>query len=131
MAYAMHLSGRTGLSDPDRDGDLEPLEARLRQARAKAAPEPRQVAASALGQGLRYAMEIVAGTVVGGVIGWGLDLWLGTRPWLAILFLLLGLVAGFRNLMRAVNRDAEERAGQRHGHQDGGSGDIGSGPGAG
>jgi ATP synthase protein I len=119
------------LSDPDRDGDLESLEARLRQARAKAVPEPRQVAASALGQGLRYAMEIVAGTIVGGVIGWGLDLWLGTRPWLAILFLLLGLVAGFRNLMRAVSRDAEELAAQRHGHKDSGSGQGSSGPGPG
>lgn len=61
-----------------------------------------------MGHGLRYAMEIVVGTAVGGVIGWWLDGWLGTRPWLAILFLLVGLVAGFMNLMRAVNREAAE-----------------------
>lgn len=61
-----------------------------------------------MGQGLRYAMEIVVGTAVGGVIGWTLDGWLGTWPWLAILFLFLGLAAGFMNLMRAVNREAAE-----------------------
>lgn len=63
------------------------------------------VAGSALASGSRYAVEIVAGVVVGGLIGWGLDRWLGTKPWLALVFLLLGLAAGFMNLMRAVNRE--------------------------
>jgi len=96
------------VNTPGGPDDLDDFEARLEAARAKTVPPPRQIATSALGHGLRYAMEIVVGTAVGGVIGWTLDGWLGTRPWLAILFLFLGLAAGFLNLMRAVNREAAE-----------------------
>lgn len=67
-----------------------------------------QVAGSALASGSRYAVEIVAGVVVGGLLGWLLDGWLGTKPWLALIFLLLGLAAGFMNLMRAVNREQRQ-----------------------
>lgn len=95
------------MTEPDGSRDLDSFEGRLEAAKGKMAPPPRQIATSALGHGLRYAMEIVVGTIVGGGIGWLLDGWLGTRPWLAILFLLVGLVAGFANLVRAVNREAE------------------------
>ncbi|MGI4877549.1 MAG: AtpZ/AtpI family protein [Janthinobacterium lividum] len=89
--------------------ELESLEARLAEARARHAPaEPLQVAGSALAQGFRFAVEIVGGAFVGGFIGWKLDQWLGTKPWLSLVFLLLGLAAGFMNLLRVVNR--EQRA---------------------
>lgn len=77
-------------------------------ARARHEPDPRAIATSALAASTRYAMEIAVATVVGGAIGWQLDRWLGTKPWLAILFLLLGLAAGFFNLLRAVNRETAE-----------------------
>jgi len=93
------------LTDPDRQRDLDDLEARLAAAKARHEPDPREVATSALAASTRYAMEIAVATVVGGAIGWQLDRWLGTKPWLAILFLLLGLAAGFINLFRAVNRE--------------------------
>jgi len=92
------------LTEPDRQHDLEGLEARL--AAAKARHEPRAVVSSALAASTRYAMEIAVAAVVGGAIGWQLDRWLGSKPWLSILFLLLGLAAGFFNLIRAVNREA-------------------------
>jgi ATP synthase protein I len=43
---------------------------------------------------------------VGGGVGWFLDRQFGTAPWGSLLFLLLGLAAGFRNLLRAVDREA-------------------------
>lgn len=95
------------LTDPDRQRDLDDLEARLAAAKARHEPDPREIATSALAASTRYAMEIAVATVVGGAIGWQLDRWLGTKPWLAILFLLLGLAAGFINLLRAVNRETE------------------------
>lgn len=96
------------MSTPRPTDELEALDARLAEARERLtpAPNPRAVASSALAQGSRYALEIVAGAAVGGFLGWQLDRWLGSKPWLALLFLLLGLVAGFMNLLRAVNREA-------------------------
>jgi len=57
---------------------------------------------SALARGLRLSSELVAGVLVGGVIGFMLDRWLGFSPWGFIVFLLLGFAAGMLNLMRAA-----------------------------
>ena len=40
--------------------------------------------------------------LVGAVIGWLLDRWLGISPWGMIVFLLLGFAAGVLNVMRAA-----------------------------
>jgi len=42
------------------------------------------------------------GVLVGAVIGWLLDRWLGISPWGLIVFLLLGFAAGVLNVMRAA-----------------------------
>ena len=57
---------------------------------------------SGLARGLRLSTELVAGVLVGAVIGWALDRWLGISPWGLIVFLLLGFAAGVRNVVRAV-----------------------------
>ena len=54
-------------------------------------------------------LELGIAVVVGLLFGMWLDGKAGTSPWLMLVFLVLGLVAGFRNLMRAVTR--AERAG--------------------
>ncbi len=88
--------------------DLDSLEARLSEAKRKAFPEPAplQVAGSAFGQGTRLALELVSGVLVGAGLGYGLDRWLGTTPWLMLVFFMLGLYVGFRNLLRVVNHEA-------------------------
>lgn len=96
------------LTEPDRQRDLDELEARLAAAKARHEPDPRAIATSALAASTRYAVEIAVAAIVGGAIGWQLDRWLGSKPWLFILFLLLGLAAGFYNLIRAVNREAAQ-----------------------
>jgi ATP synthase protein I len=64
---------------------------------------PRQaVDASAMARGFRLSTELVAGVVVGALIGWLLDRWLGISPWGLIVFLLLGFAAGVLNVMRAA-----------------------------
>jgi len=45
-------------------------------------------------------VALVAATAVGLAIGYGLDRWLGTGPWLTMVFTLFGIVAGFLNLFR-------------------------------
>jgi len=106
------------LPDPADRPDLD-FEARLEAARARHAPEPRQVAASALAKGTRHAVEIAANTIVGAAIGWMIDRWLGTGPWGFLLFLLLGIAAGFWNLMKAVNAEAASLRREAQQEQDG------------
>jgi ATP synthase protein I len=58
----------------------------------------------AMSLGLRVVAELVAGIVVGGGIGYLLDKWLSTTPFLLIAFLLLGTAGGFWNVIRATSR---------------------------
>ncbi len=93
------------MSRPPTD-DLDSLETRLAEAKARHAPvDPMRMAGGAMGQGFRFAVEIVVTTVVGTAIGWQLDRWLGTKPWLMLVFMLLGLAAGFLSLFRAVGAE--------------------------
>jgi ATP synthase protein I len=47
-------------------------------------------------------VALVAATGIGLAIGYGLDRWLSTSPWLTLLFTLFGIAAGFLNLFREV-----------------------------
>jgi ATP synthase protein I len=49
-------------------------------------------------------LALVIATVIGLAGGYYLDHWLGTSPWLTLIGLILGIVAGFVNLFRAVKR---------------------------
>jgi ATP synthase protein I len=49
-------------------------------------------------------LELGLAVVLGLMFGIWLDGKLGTEPWMMLLFLVLGLVAGFRNLVRAIAR---------------------------
>ncbi len=54
---------------------------------------------------MKAAAELIGGVVVGGVLGWYLDQWLGTKPWLFILFFLLGSAAGMLNIIRSASQE--------------------------
>lgn len=54
----------------------------------------------AMSLGFRVLSEFVAAIVVGALIGWQFDQWLGTSPALLILFLGLGVCAGFWSIYR-------------------------------
>lgn len=57
---------------------------------------------NALGMGLRVGVELVSALAVAVAIGWYLDKWLGTKPFLLILFFVLGGGAGVANVWRLV-----------------------------
>ena len=65
-----------------------------------------------MGLAYRIATELVAAVGVGGLIGYGLDRWLETRPWCMIVFTLLGFVAGMLNVFR-ITRGYGYAAGYR------------------
>jgi ATP synthase protein I len=54
-------------------------------------------------------ISLVAATAIGLLIGYGLDRLLGTKPWLTMLFTLLGIAAGFLNLFRDVGLIGQPR----------------------
>jgi len=75
--------------------------------------------ASAMARGFRLSSELIAGVLVGAVIGWGIDRLLSTSPWGLIVFFLLGFAAGVINVVRAAGvagSGASDRS-----HQDRGS----------
>ena len=49
-------------------------------------------------------IQLVLSTFVGFGMGYFLDRFLGTSPWLTAIFLILGIVAGFRELLRVARR---------------------------
>jgi ATP synthase protein I len=85
---------------------LAALKHSLGHAVAEEEAEERKAAKSAntdggaLAAGLKASTELVAGVLVGGVMGYMLDQWLGTKPWLLMVFMIFGIAAGFRNLYR-------------------------------
>ncbi len=54
-------------------------------------------------------INIVATTVIGFLIGYWLDSLLGTKPLLLIVFLILGIIAGFRNLFHILSRVTKDK----------------------
>lgn len=57
---------------------------------------------SGLSRGLRLGSEFIAAILVGAGIGYLLDLWLKTGPWLLLVFVLVGFAAGVLNVTRAA-----------------------------
>ena len=61
-----------------------------------------------MGSAFRLGTELVAAVAVGTIIGFILDNWFGTKPWLIIIFFFLGAAAGMLNVIRAANRMQKE-----------------------
>jgi ATP synthase protein I len=55
-------------------------------------------------------LELGLSVAIGVLVGWWLDQHLHTQPWLMLLWLVFGMVAGFRGVMRAVKRADREAA---------------------
>ena len=111
------------MGEPEDEKQLDDLERRLDAARAERSKEKKRQTGSGgnqgMGAGMRIAVEIVAAIVVGSAIGLLLDQWLGTKPWLFLLFFFLGMGAAFMNVMRVAKeldaqrkQAAQERAGE-------------------
>lgn len=50
---------------------------------------------------------MVLSTFVGLAIGYGLDKLFGTDPWLLFVFLILGIVSGFRELVKLARKQID------------------------
>ena len=58
--------------------------------------------AASLGKALKISTELVAAVIVGTLLGFILDSWFDTRPWLTISFFFMGVTAGILNVIRSA-----------------------------
>jgi ATP synthase protein I len=95
----------------DSDGRNRELEAftakvaAVQQRRAKSATRSAAAAGAKTGQlglGFRISVELLATLAVGTGMGYVLDRWLSTSPWLMLALFMLGAAAGMRNVIRVA-----------------------------
>ena len=82
----------------------EQLKDRLKNARKKLKVEKENPQTSNFGQAFKLSTELVAAVLVGTIIGFILDNWFDTKPWLIIIFFFVGVVAGILNVIRSAKK---------------------------
>ncbi len=80
------------------------LKVRLKIAKKKINPEKDPTSRSNLGQAFKMSTELVSAVLVGTIIGFILDSWFDTKPWLIIIFFFVGVVAGITNVFRSAKK---------------------------
>lgn len=101
--------GNSPSPDSDFNARLRRLKEQVREVRGDDGPGdggPR----SAGGWAFKLSVELAAGLVVGGGIGWLLDYLLGTKPWMLILFFMLGGAAGIWTVYRSSMQQMKQAA---------------------
>lgn len=106
-------SGQDPIGDPglSRDARLDRLDTRLKAATDAETARSRATAPrtpeKGYRQGSKVLTELVAGPAGGALVGWLLDRWLGTSPWLLLVLLALGVIVAFRNII-SISRQRPE-----------------------
>ena len=59
---------------------------------------------TSFGEAFKMSTELVAAVAVGTIIGFILDNWFGTKPWLILIFFFIGVVAGIMNVIRSAKK---------------------------
>ena len=57
---------------------------------------------SKIGIAFKMSTELVAAVLVGTIIGFILDNWFGTKPWLILIFFFVGVAAGIYNVVKSA-----------------------------
>ena len=58
--------------------------------------------AASLGRALKISTELIAAVAVGTTLGFILDNWFDTKPWLTICFFFIGVAAGILNVIKSA-----------------------------
>ena len=59
---------------------------------------------SNMGTAFKMSTELVSAVVVGTIIGFILDNWFGTKPWLILIFFFVGVIAGIMNVIKSAKK---------------------------
>jgi len=62
----------------------------------------KDTSSSKLGIAFKMSTEMVAAVVVGTIIGFILDNWFGTKPWLILIFFFVGVITGILNVVKSA-----------------------------
>jgi len=98
-----HLFEGIKVRQADPHDHLRKFSDRVKKAQKRGKQAPAHKARGTLiGMAYRLSVELVVGVSVGGFIGWWLDKWFATAPIFFLLMLVLGMVAGILNVIRAA-----------------------------
>ena len=103
------MSNEESPTESPKSRDIEDLSRRINALRTQNDKEERKNHGigdgeknQGVAQAFRVGAELVSGLIVGVGIGWALDQWLGTTPWLLLVFFFLGAGAGILNVYRGA-----------------------------
>ena len=83
------------------------LKTRLKIAKSKFKsknPSEKNNEKSSFGKAFQVSTELVSAVLVATIIGFILDNWFDTKPWLIIIFFFIGVVAGIMNVIRSAKK---------------------------
>jgi len=83
------------------------LKTRLKIAKSqfkKKNPPEKNNEKSSFGKAFQLSTELVSAVLVATIIGFILDNWFGTKPWLIIIFFFIGVAAGITNVIRSAKK---------------------------
>lgn len=63
-----------------------------------------------LGLASMMGIHLVSGVIVGMGMGYYLDKFFDTKPWLTLIFLIFGIIAGYKNMFREMQRIQKKEA---------------------
>ena len=103
------------MNSPLENNDLDKLRSRLEEANSSLADNfshktTKTKKGGAIGIAFRVGVELISAITVSTAIGWWLDKWLDSSPWLMILFIFVGFSAGMWNIYKlTINFGIDER----------------------
>ncbi len=87
--------------------DEDQFKTRLKIAKSKSDKDKKsekENKGSSMGSAFKMSTELVSAVAVGTIIGFILDNWFGTKPWLILIFFFIGVVAGIMNVIRSAKK---------------------------
>lgn len=96
------MSGEETPREPSIEKVLSRLET-LKKSRAVSSKPLTPAAAAG-----RAAVDFASACAVGGLLGYGVDYWLGTTPWGIVSGIVIGTITGFKLMWQVMQKDIEK-----------------------
>ena len=104
------MMGYGRVTEPTEQQRMQQLEDRIAAAKQRKAPKPHQEEHYSQAQlAWRMVIELVAGLGIGFGIGYRLDVLFGTLPIFMVLFVMLGLAAGVKTMLRSAQEIQDKK----------------------